>query len=75
MTEDALLVLQSLGGMIWRFFTSWHIPGTNVTPGMIGIFYLIADISLNFMHRMFDSPPSSGSVARSTKIITKHRGD
>lgn len=32
MTSDAILVIRTLFGSIWRLFTSWYIPGTNVTP-------------------------------------------
>ena len=32
MTSDAILVLKCVFGNIFRFFNSWYIPGTNVTP-------------------------------------------
>ena len=42
MTNDALLVLQTLFQTIFSLFTSWHIPGTNVTPAvaLFGILFL-----------------------------------
>lgn len=42
MTNDALLVLQSLFQTIFSLFTSWYIPGTNVTPAvaLFGILFI-----------------------------------
>lgn len=40
MTADAVLILQTLFGTIWRLFTSWYIPGTNVTPASWAFFAL-----------------------------------
>lgn len=51
MTNDAVLVLQSLFQTIWRLFTSWHIPGTNVTPASFFLFLSVAGIGLTFVLR------------------------
>lgn len=51
MTNDAVLVLQCLFQTIWRLFTSWHIPGTNVTPAMFFFFLAAAGIGLTFVLR------------------------
>lgn len=40
MTSDALLVINFLFSSIWQFFTSWYIPGTNVTPASFFFFLL-----------------------------------
>lgn len=40
MTADALLVVRFLFTTIWSFFTSWYIPGTNVTPAAMAFFLL-----------------------------------
>lgn len=40
MTETALVIYQTFFAQIWRLFTSWHIPGTRVTPAAMGIFCL-----------------------------------
>lgn len=53
MTNDALLVLEVLFGTIWRLFTSWHIPGTNVTPAVAFAFFIVAGIGLKFISRLF----------------------
>ena len=43
MTSDALLVVQCLFSTIWSLFTSWYIPGTNVTPAvaLFGILFIV----------------------------------
>lgn len=42
MTNDALSVVSVLFSTIFRLFTSWYIPGTNVTPAvaLFGILFL-----------------------------------
>lgn len=52
MTRDAILVLQTLFGTIWRLFTSWHIPGTNVTPAAAFLFFIAVGIGLKFVGRI-----------------------
>lgn len=46
MTDDALLVLKTLFQTIFSLFTSWYIPGTNVTPAVA--FFGILFISILF---------------------------
>lgn len=36
MTSDALLVVEAIFETVWRIFNSWYIPGTNVTPAVLG---------------------------------------
>lgn len=42
MTDDALSVVSLLFGSVFRLFTSWYIPGTNVTPAVafFGILFI-----------------------------------
>jgi len=42
-TDDALAVVQCIFSNIWRLFSSWNIPGTNVTPAvaLIGILFAV----------------------------------
>lgn len=51
MSSDALLVLKCLFQTIWRLFTSWHIPGTDVTPAAFFFFLAAAGIGLTFVTR------------------------
>lgn len=48
MSNDALSVLQCLFQTIWRLFTSWDIPGTNVSPAEMFLFLISAGIGLRF---------------------------
>lgn len=49
MTSDALAVVQCLFDTLWRLFTSWNIPGTNVSPAEMGLFLIAAGIGLRFV--------------------------
>lgn len=42
MTDDALLVVNSIFGTCFKLLTSWYIPGTNVTPAvaLFGLLFL-----------------------------------
>lgn len=61
MTSDAILVLRSLFSTIWMLFTSWHIPGTNVTPGAWAFFALTFVLVLRIFKRLFGSGSGGGS--------------
>lgn len=50
MTADALSVLQLLFTSIWSLFTSFYIPGTNVTPAGFAIFCLFFVVIVRFIH-------------------------
>lgn len=45
MTADAMLVVRFIFTSVWRFFNSWYIPGTNVTPAGMA-YFLVASIFL-----------------------------
>lgn len=49
MTADALLVVRFLFTTIWSFFTSWYIPGTNVTPAAMAFFLLASAVILKIV--------------------------
>lgn len=75
MTEDAILVLECLFGTIWRFFTTWNIPGTNVTPGVMGLFLIAAGIGIRFVLRFLDGGGSvsvSGAAHSYNRIADYH---
>ena len=71
MTDDAILVLDCLFQTIWRFFTSWHIPGTNVTPAVMFLFLGAAGIGLRFVCRFLDigGGVSATGAVKSVKTI------
>lgn len=52
MTADAALVVQALFNVIWSLFTSWTIPGFNVTPMEFAIFGLFMALVIRFIKRL-----------------------
>lgn len=52
MTQDAFSVVQLLFSSVWSLFTSWNIPGTNVTPGGFAVFLAFAFIMIRFVHNL-----------------------
>lgn len=61
MSNDALLVVQTLFSVIWRIFTSWYIPGTNVTPAVMALFLASAGIGLRLLVRFLDANYAAAS--------------
>lgn len=53
MTLHGFTVLSFIFSWGWRFFTGFHIPGTNITPGAILLFAFLTSIILNFARRLF----------------------
>ena len=53
MSSDAVLVARTLFFTIWRLFTSWYIPGTNVTPASMGFMVLSFSLVLRFLKIYF----------------------
>lgn len=64
MTNDALSVLNCLFQTIWSLFTTWHIPGTNVTPAGFFLFLISASIGFRYVLSFLHSPNNgiSGGV-------------
>lgn len=60
MTSDAILVLDCLFGTLWRLFTTWNIPGTNVTPAVMALFLISAGLGLRFVLRFLNG---GGSIS------------
>lgn len=58
MTADALAVLQAIFSLIWRFFTSWYIPGTQTTPAAFFLFLGVAGLTIRFVRNVL-SPDTS----------------
>ena len=49
MSEDAFALMQSLIVNIWRFMTSWKVPGFNFTPAQLLMFSLLFPVILRFV--------------------------
>lgn len=57
MTNDAILVLECLFESVWLLFTSWYIPGTDVTPAGAFMFFAFAGLALRFLYRLVGIAP------------------
>lgn len=69
MTDDAILVLKCVFENIFRFFNSWYIPGTNVTPGTAAFGCLFLAVVFRFVGQalgILASSPGSGSDSASS---------
>ena len=64
LTNDALLVVECLFGTIWKFFNSWYIPGTNVTPAVMMFGFLFLKIVFRFVGQFFGIWESIGSAPK-----------
>lgn len=76
MTNDAKLVVETLFSTIWRIFTSWHIPGTSVSPAVMALFLLFACLGLRFLYRLLGMgglEPGDISEARSSARYLRDR--
>ena len=49
MTSDAILVLKCVFQNLFRFFNSWYIPGTNVTPATAAFGCLFLSVMFRFI--------------------------
>lgn len=74
MTDDAILVLECLFQTIWTLFTSWYIPGTDVTPAGAFMFFAFAGLALRFLYRLVGLAPvvDGEKVATATGKIYPH---
>lgn len=57
MTSDAILIVQCLFSSIWSLFTTWYIPGTNVTPAQFFLFLGSAGLGITFIVRLLTVNP------------------
>lgn len=60
-TEYANAIAQIMS-MFWTFFTSWYLPGTHVTPGMLLIMPMFVKLVMKIVHSLLTiSPYQAGS--------------
>lgn len=75
MTNDALAVLNCLFQTIWALFTTWYIPGTNVTPAGFFLFLISAGIGLRYALMILHRPPSGyGDTVKFAAFHGRERG-
>lgn len=55
MTLNFLTLLQTLFSQCWKFFNSWYIPGTNITPAGAGFFILFAFFVIRFAKKLLSN--------------------
>lgn len=68
MTSDALSFLSGVIGVLFSIFTSWHIPGTNVTPAMWFVFLLSVGILFRFLGKLGFGKASIDDVSNVDKL-------
>lgn len=56
MTDQAIAILSGSLNQLWRFFNSWNIPGTNVTPAELGFFFLFVRVAFAVIGHIFNNP-------------------
>lgn len=54
MSADAIAIVKFLFETIWKLFTSWYIPGTNVTPAAMAFFLLVSSFVLRSLGYMLN---------------------
>lgn len=52
MTGEVLTLMTGLFAQFWRLFTSWHVPGTNLTPAGWFLFLLSAGVLFRFLAKL-----------------------
>lgn len=75
MSDDALQIVKSLFDIIWTLFTSWHIPGTEMTPAVLALFIAAAGIALRFVLQLFSSNSASAGTALGNAKFIKSKGE
>lgn len=60
MTNNFFLALQWWFSSAWRLFTSFYIPGTNVTPAGMLLFGASAYVGVKFVKYIFFTGGSDG---------------
>ena len=54
MSSTFLQGCQVLLAQFWRFFNSWYLPGTNVTPAGLFFCILVGITVIKFIRRLFN---------------------
>ena len=52
MRQDAFTIIRFLIAQIWRFFSEWYFPGTNVTPAGFLLMIAFLAIVIRFVKRI-----------------------
>lgn len=68
MKSDVLSFLNGVISVLFRLFTSWFIPGTNVTPGMWFLFLLSVVVLFRFLKKLGFGSANIDDVTKVGKI-------
>lgn len=61
MTQEVRYIITSVFPQIWRLFTGFYIPGTNITPAMIIFFPAFVSLIMFFVKNLLSmNGPSNG---------------
>lgn len=64
MIDKAYEILEHIIYWSWQLFVSWYIPGTNITPASLFLFFALANLTIRFIKRLFTGN-FGGSIGRS----------
>lgn len=59
MNSDAIQFYLGYIPQIWKFFVSWYIPGTTVTPASLSFFVLAVGLVIRTFKRLTSVPDAS----------------
>lgn len=71
MTSDVLSFFEGFIAVLFRLFTSWHIPGTNVTPAMWFVFLLSVVVLFRFLKKLGFGSANIDDVTKAGKFGTE----
>lgn len=54
MLPDAITFFQGFFAQIWRLFTSFYIPGTNLTPAALAVGIFMISLFIRIVKKLFD---------------------
>lgn len=71
MTQDGILFTQWFFSEFWRFFNSWHIPGTSMTPAAFFLTCIIIPLALKFILSVVSGIRSGSGAFDTVRVINK----
>lgn len=60
MSNDVIQIITAPMAHIWRLFTGFHIPGTNITPAMVLFFVPFVSLIMKFVKDLLSMNGPSG---------------
>ena len=66
MTNEAIQFVSGFLPLCWKYFTSWYLPGTNVTPAAMALFVSGLFIVIRTINRIANCP--TGDMSSSSPV-------